>query len=243
MTVFFMNEKNPRVSNREERGWRRRPTPSPGSGPAGREQPPGERRPERPLRSRSFPLSRGGAGRRGRRGPAPAGGLWPPPKGGIGTGIRAGGNGTGAGRLAALGVVHSSFPISGHRPGGIRHPSSGSGGESPARIASASSHSGSTFPAAPLQPLIPLRALSDPSRPRLVLPRATGVPRGGERLLGCSPGSRTLPHSLNPGTGRDRPSARGRHRFRDFHPWAAESQGGRFSPACAAWPRPFVPGA
>lgn len=81
MTVFFMNEKNPRVSNREERGWRRRPTPSPGSGPAGREQPPGERRPERPLRSRSFPLSRGGAGRRGRRGPAPAGGLWPPPKG------------------------------------------------------------------------------------------------------------------------------------------------------------------
>lgn len=60
MTVFFMNEKNPRVSNREERGWRRRPTPSPGSGPAGREQPPGERRPERPLRSRSFPPSRGG---------------------------------------------------------------------------------------------------------------------------------------------------------------------------------------
>ncbi|XP_065534511.1 transcription factor MafF isoform X3 [Lathamus discolor] len=34
-----MNEKNPRVSNRGERGWRRRPTARPGSGPAAPAQP------------------------------------------------------------------------------------------------------------------------------------------------------------------------------------------------------------
>lgn len=157
----FMNEKNPRVSNRGERGWRRRPTPRAGSGPAGPAQPPGERRPERPLRSRSASPPAGGRENRA----AGSGTGWRPlccrRRRGSGPGLGLEETGRG-GRPAALGTVRSSFPVHGHRPGGSRCRSSGSGSGSPARIASASSRRAPPFPPPPSSPSF----LSGRSRPR-----------------------------------------------------------------------------
>lgn len=166
----FMNEKNPRVSNRGERGWRRRPTPRPGSGPAGLAQPPGERRPERPLRSRSAspPAGRPGEGGGGVRHRLEA--SLPPPKAGIGTGTRARENGTGgpAGRARGRPLF-----LSNSRPPPWREPPPllRLRRRIPGPDCISFQPSGSTFPTAPLQPLIPLGALSAPSRAPPVPPR------------------------------------------------------------------------
>lgn len=201
----FMNEKNPRVSNRGERGWRRRPTPQPGSGPAGAAQPPGERRPERPLRSRLAFAPRGAAGRRGRWGPAPAGGLSAAAEGGdrdrdYGWGERDGGP-AGPPRSGPS-VLPFQFPATALE-GSAAAPSA------PAADPRPGLHQ---LPAGPAPPFPPPPSspsfLSGRSRPRPGppppsegSPTETGVPRGGERLLGCGLESRTPPHSPNPGRG------------------------------------------
>lgn len=73
-----------------------------------------------------------------------------------------------------------------------------------------------------------------PSRPLLAPPRALlrrpGFPEAGRGCWAALRGCRSPSRSASPGTGRDRPWERGRHRFRGFPRRAAESRAGHRSP-------------
>lgn len=110
----------------------------------------------------------------------------PPLKAGIGTGIRAE---KGGGRDWGW-PGRSSFPIPGHRPGAIRRRSDPRPGLHQLPAAPAP-----PFPPPPSSPsLLSGRSrprpgpVPAPPRPSQGSPKETGVPRGGERLLGCAPG-------------------------------------------------------